>query len=111
MAQINQLSAYDSPKAGDQLPIFSTGNGDARKIALSAIAAWLADGNLTGADIAGFVRVAPVTVANLPSASASGAGARAFVTDSNSNSFHAAVNGGGNNSVPVYSDGSQWRIG
>jgi hypothetical protein len=110
MAQINQLSAYDSPSGGDQLPIFSTGNGDARKIALSALAAWLADGALTGADIASFVRVAPVTVANLPSAVGK-AGALAFVSDATSSTFHANPVGNGAQFVPVYSDGSIWRIG
>lgn len=110
MAQINQLSAYDSPSGGDQLPIFSTGNGDARKIALSNLAAWLSDGVLSNADILGFVRVAPVTVANLPSP-VGNAGALAFVSDAATNNFHNVATGGGSNFVPVYSDGSQWRIG
>ena len=110
MAQINQLSAYDSPSGGDQLPIFSTGNGDARKIALSNLAAWLASGVLTNADIAGFVRVAPVTVANLPTA-AGNPGALAFVSDATTNNFHQIATGGGANFVPVYSDGTNWRIG
>ena len=110
MAQINQLSAYDNPQGGDQLPIFSTGNGDARKMALSTLATWLASGVLTNADIAGFVRVAPVTVANLPSA-VGRAGALAFVSDATTNNFHNVAAGGGANFVPVYSDGSQWRIG
>lgn len=110
MAQINQLSAYDSPSGGDQLPIFSTGNGDARKIALSNLATWLSDGVLSNADILGFVRVAPVTVANLPSP-VGNAGALAFVSDAATNNFHNVATGGGANFVPVYSDGSQWRIG
>lgn len=110
MTQINQLSAYDSPSGGDQLPIFSTGNGDARKIALSNLAAWLSSGVLTNADIAGFVRVAPVTVANLPSPVGNG-GALAFVSDATNNNFHQVVAGGGANFVPVYSDNVNWRIG
>lgn len=51
------------------------------------------------------------TVSNLPGASASGLGARAFVTDANSTTFAATVVGGGSNIVPVYSNGTNWKIG
>ena len=50
------------------------------------------------------------TVANLPSASTSGVGALAFVTDSNSTTRGVAVTGGGSNKVVVYSDGANWII-
>ena len=52
-------------------------------------------------------------VSGLPSAS-SNAYTRTFVTDSNataSGNFGAIVAGGGSNKVPVYSDGTNWRIG
>lgn len=52
-----------------------------------------------------------VTVANLPSASTVGAGARSFVTDATATTFASIVAGGGANGVPVYSDGTNWRIG
>jgi hypothetical protein len=108
--QINQLSAYDSPQSGDQLPVFSTGNGDARKMSLSVLTTWLstAFSNLTASS---YLKVTPVAVASLPSAVTSGAGARAFVTDATSHTFHAAPVGGGAQIVPVYSDGTIWRIG
>ena len=51
------------------------------------------------------------TVATLPSAVTSGAGARAFVSDANATTFAATVAGGGANKVPVYSDGTNWKIG
>jgi len=51
------------------------------------------------------------TVSALPSAAALGLGARAFVTDANSTTFAATVVGGGSNIVPVYSDGTNWKIG
>jgi hypothetical protein len=51
------------------------------------------------------------TVSTLPSAVTAGAGARAFVTDANSTTFHATVAGGGANKVPVVSDGTNWLIG
>lgn len=53
-----------------------------------------------------------VTVANL--ATGQTAGARSFVTDSNATlaaGLGNTVVGGGANKVPVYYDGSAWRIG
>ncbi len=38
-------------------------------------------------------------------------GARGFCSDSVHNTFTALVEGGGNNVVPVYCDGSNWRVG
>lgn len=37
MTTINQLSSLSTISAGDQLPIFSTSNGDARRISISAL--------------------------------------------------------------------------
>lgn len=51
------------------------------------------------------------TVGTLPSAATSGVGARAFVTDSSVTTFGTAVASGGANKVPVYSDGTNWRVG
>lgn len=51
------------------------------------------------------------TVATLPSAVTSGMGARGFVSDANATTFASAVAGGGANKVPVYSDGTNWKIG
>ena len=51
------------------------------------------------------------TVATLPSAATSGTGARAFVSDANATTFASTVAGGGANAVPVYSDGTNWKIG
>jgi hypothetical protein len=50
-------------------------------------------------------------VANLPSASTSGAGASAFVTNALSPTFGATVVTGGAVAVPVYSDGTNWKVG
>lgn len=36
---------------------------------------------------------------------------RAFATDANATTFNSVVAGGGSNKVPVFSDGSVWRIG
>lgn len=51
------------------------------------------------------------TVSGLPTAASVEMGARAFVSDANQNSFLANVYSGGSNAVPVFSDGTQWKIG
>jgi hypothetical protein len=51
------------------------------------------------------------TVATLPSAVTSGKGARAFVTDALTPIFGATVVTGGAVAVPVYSDGTNWKVG
>ena len=51
------------------------------------------------------------TVATLPSAATSGAGARAFVTNALAPVFGATVAGGGAVFTPVYSDGTNWKVG
>lgn len=48
------------------------------------------------------------TVATLP---APAAGKRAHVSDANDTTFASIVAGGGANSVPVYADAANWRIG
>ena len=50
-------------------------------------------------------------VATLPGASTLGAGARAFVIDSSVSTFGTTVAGGGSTKVPVYSDGTDWKVG
>lgn len=48
MPTINQLSAVDEVSAADQLPVWSTENGDTRRAALSVVLAYIQD-NLTSA--------------------------------------------------------------
>ena len=50
-------------------------------------------------------------VLDLPFASVSGKGARAFVTDALAPVFGATVVTGGTVAVPVYSDGTNWKVG
>lgn len=56
------------------------------------------------------IQFAPQTVASLGSASGL-AGMRRFVTNATATTFGTVVVGGGSNAVPVYSDGTNWRIG
>jgi hypothetical protein len=58
-----------------------------------------------------WINLGESTVAGLAAAATAGSGARAFVTDANATTFAAIVAGGGSNKVPVYSDGTNWRIG
>lgn len=62
-------------------------------------------------DVNGLVRTAAYTVATLPAASASLAGARAYVTDATSPTFLATLTGGGSTKCPAFCDGSVWRAG
>ena len=50
-------------------------------------------------------------VADLPPAAAISVGARAFVTNSSVTTFNTIVAGGGANAVPVFFDGTNWRVG
>ena len=51
------------------------------------------------------------TVATLPSAVTSGVSARAFVSDALAPAFGATVASGGAVATPVYSDGTNWKVG
>lgn len=61
-----------------------------------------------------YMKTVAVTFATLPTAATAGAGARAFITDGNvaiAGNVGNQISGGGSNSLPVYSDGTNWRIG
>jgi hypothetical protein len=51
------------------------------------------------------------TVATLPSAVTAGKGARSFVTDALLPTFGSTVAAGGAVATPVYSDGTNWKVG
>ena len=68
-------------------------------------------GQLTAESVLSTVSTTAYTVATLPSAVTLGAGTRAFVSDANATTFASIVAGGGSDQVPVYSDGTNWRIG
>ncbi len=58
-----------------------------------------------------YAATTPVAVGSLPAASAGLTGARMFVTDASATTFASIVANGGANKVPVYCDGTNWRIG
>jgi hypothetical protein len=69
---------------------------------------------VAGVRVNGVIRQTSTTVSGLPSAAVVFSGARHFVTDSNATLAAGLGNivvGGGSDRVPVYSDGTNWRIG
>ena len=52
----------------------------------------------------------PIPTASLPDPTAS-QGLQFLVTDSSVTTFFDVVSGGGSSAVPVYSDGTAWRVG
>jgi hypothetical protein len=71
----------------------------------------IGNSNVTLNKFNGVLKSTNYTVATLPSASTSGVGAMAFVTDALAPTFGATVTGGGAVPVPVYSDGTNWKVG
>jgi len=67
--------------------------------------------NVTGALVAPTVRTTSGTFSALPAAATAGAGARGFITDGNTATFNSQVTSGGSNAVPVFSDGTNWKVG
>jgi hypothetical protein len=74
----------------------------------------IAIGSITGTSTTtfnGITKQQNYTVTTLPSASTSGVGARSFVTDALAPVFGATVAGSGAVATPVYSDGTNWKVG
>ena len=118
MPTINQLSTLNQVSSADKLVVYSNDNGDARKASINTLMQFLEDNfdALTAETItlSSYSKVTTVTVANLPAVAVAGAGARAAVSDANATltaGIGAIVVGGGANIVPVFCDGTNWRIG
>jgi hypothetical protein len=109
MPTINQLPTVTQVSGGDQLPLFVTNQGDARRCSVTTLIEYVQVN--FGAITCMSVQTTPVTYVQLPTAVNAGAGARAFITDGSSTTFAATVAGGGANKVPVYSDGTVWKVG
>jgi hypothetical protein len=71
----------------------------------------LGNASIVSTHLRGYIKQTPVAVASLVAAATAGAGARAFVNNANSTTFASIVAAGGSNVVPVYCDGTDWRIG
>ena len=75
---------------------------------INQLGAGILSGNRNGTTVQA---PAVYTVSALPSASTVGVGVRSFVSDATATTFASTVAGGGTNKVPVYSDGTNWKIG
>lgn len=73
--------------------------------------AWRANDTTLQVTFGGVVGMKAFTVGTLPAANSVGAGARSYVTDASSPTFGATVAGSGSTGAPVYSDGSNWKVG
>lgn len=103
-------SVVDVLSAPDKFAVYPANQGDWRVSSFTTLVTFLSTA-FNSLRAVSYIATNATTVANLPTAATAGAGARAFVTDANSTSFNASLVGGGSNAVPVFSDGSAWRIG
>jgi hypothetical protein len=108
MPTINQLATVTQLSGGDQLPVYVSNQGDARRSSITTLISYV-EANFT-AVVAQTVQTIPVRFDQLPNA-VGNAGARAFITDGSTATFAATVAGGGANKVPIYSDGTNWKVG
>jgi hypothetical protein len=108
MPTINQLPTVTQVSGGDQLPLFVTNQGDARRCSVTTLIEYVQVN--FGAVTCMSVQTTPVRFDQLPNA-VGNAGARAFITNCNTTTFNAAAAGGGSSQVPVFSDGIIWRVG
>jgi hypothetical protein len=109
MPTINRLLLIDSVTGGDNLAIWVPDQGDTRRCSITTLISYV-ETNLTNV-VAQTVKTTPTTLVQLPTAATVGAGTRAFITDGSTATFGATVAGGGANIVPIYSDGSNWKVG
>jgi len=109
MPTINQLPTVTTVSGGDQFPLYVTSQGDARRCSVTTMLGYMEE-NFDGV-VANTVQTTPTTYSQLPTATNAGAGTRAFITDGSTATFGATVVGGGANIVPVYSDGTNWKVG
>ena len=109
MPTINQLPLITQLSGGDNLVIWVPNQGDSRRASITTFIQYI-ESNFDGV-VAQTVQTSPTTYAQLPNATTAGAGTRAFITDGSTATFGATVTGGGANLVPVYSDGTNWKVG
>lgn len=109
MPTINQLPLITQLSGGDNLVVWAPNQGDSRRASITTFIQFIEE-NFDGV-VAQTVQTTPTTYSQLPAAATAGAGTRAFITDGSSTTFAATVTGGGSNIVPVYSDGTNWKVG
>lgn len=108
MPTINQLPLVTQVSGGNQVVLWVSDQGDSRRASITTLIEYI-EANF-GNVVCTTVRTTASTVAQLPNA-VGNAGARGYVTDSTVSTFGTTVVGGGANQVPVYSDGTNWKVG
>ena len=108
MPTINQLALITQLSGGDNVVLWVPNQGDSRRASLTTLIAFIEEN--FGAVVCTSVQTTPTTYAQLPTAVGI-AGTRAFITDSSTATFAATVAGGGANIVPIYSNGTNWKVG
>lgn len=115
MPTINQLPTVTTVSGGDQFPLYVTSQGDARRCSVTTMMAYFADNMgdvaVNTVEALQYLKVPAVTFSNLPDPAVAGAGARATCSNSNTTTFYDVVSGGGFSVVPVFCDGTNWRVG
>lgn len=108
MPTINQLPLITQLSSGDNIVLYVPNQGDSRRASLTTLIAFIEEN--FGAVVCTSVQTTPTTFAQLPTPVGI-AGTRAFITDSSTATFAATVAGSGVNIVPIYSDGTNWKVG
>lgn len=108
MPTINQLPLITQLSMGDNLVLWVPNQGDSRRASITTFVQFIEE-NFDGV-VAQTVQTTPTTYAQLPDPVGI-AGTRAFITDGSTSTFNATVAGGGANAVPVFSNGTNWKVG
>jgi hypothetical protein len=108
MPTINQLPLITQLSGGDNVVLYVPNQGDSRRASITTLIAFIEEN--FGGVVCQTVKTTPSTFAQLINP-VGNAGARAFITDGSTTTFGATVAGGGANKVPVYSDGTNWKVG
>jgi hypothetical protein len=90
-----------------------TGNAQPNITSVGTLTSLAISGNITAgnANVTGYISTISTTVNALIAANSVNSGTRAFVTDGNTTTFYSVIGSGGSNGVPVFSDGTNWRVG
>jgi hypothetical protein len=108
-SEINKIAAPALPTAPEQYsPAYQGQLGNVLRLYFNRVQGIL--GQLS-TDSGIIPALTVYTVATLPSAATSGVGARAFVSDALLPTFGSTVAAGGAVKTPVYSDGTNWKVG
>lgn len=109
MPTINQLPLITQISGGDNVVMWVPNQGDSRRASITSLIQYIEE-NFDGI-VCNTLQTTPTTYSQLPTATQAGAGTRAFITDGSTATFGATVTGGGANIVPIYSDGTNWKVG